>query len=625
MFRAVMLSSLILLAVLFGALSFSNLKKPADFTYASQQINTLDPQQMSWNSDIQLCTNLWEGLVQLDPHTLGVTAGMAHLPPAISADHTVYTFQLRSDSRWSNGDAIGAADFVRGWQRAIEPGTAADYAFLVRQHIRGAQEYYDWRNRAIRALSWLRALSAGEVLQKTQREALTHTLQDAGINHIAGSTPPWPELRTQFLKQHDAQRRRRLEQVGIKAPNATEFQVTLNRPTPYFLELTTLPVFMPVHESIERLRLAEEGLDIDSDGLVTYDTQWTKPDYHANGYPGLITNNVFTLSEWQFRSRVRLSANPYHYYRDRVAVDQIDVLMFEHENTAFMAYEAGVVKWLPTLNVEYTKALLQLADSGQRDDIHLSPAFGTYFFNLNCADATLPDGRQNPFIDRRVRQAFSIAVDRELLSRRVAIKQNPPSEVLVPVDTIRGYESPAGLPYDLPGANDLLDKAGYKDRNLFPEVSILYSTGSEHGRIAEALASMWTSGLGVKVRLEGKERKTFGEDKQKRNYHIARGGWYGDYADPTTFLDIFRTGNGNNDSGYSNEAYDTLLAEAAGMTERRARMRKLAQAESMLITEEFPIIPIWQYTNAAALKPTITGIIFNPRERYPLRHVQVSR
>ena len=160
MFRTVMISCAVLLV---GTLSYygaNEASAPADFAFVNQgQAYTLDPQQMSWSSDHRICFNVWEGLTTIDATTLEPIAGMAHFPPDISADELSYTFHLRSDSAWCNGDRVTAGDFVRGWRRALEPGTASDYAFLLLDHVAGTRDYYDWRNRAVELLGKMKSLA----------------------------------------------------------------------------------------------------------------------------------------------------------------------------------------------------------------------------------------------------------------------------------------------------------------------------------------------------------------------------------------------------------------------------------------------------------------------------------
>ncbi len=595
MCRTVVLTCLGLMTAILLYFGRSAALVPADLTLVNpSQVNTLDPQQMSWTADIRIALNIWEGLARHDRITMQPIGGVASWPPEVSADGLRYTFMLRRDARWSNGDAVTAGDFVRGWRRALEPGTAADYAALLLAHIRGAQTYYTFRQQAIRQLA---------DLQSADRRA----------------------ERLSLLRDHAAEMDKRWQEVGIRALNDHTLAVELVRPTPYFLELTALSVMLPIHQSIERLRQGDPAIGLDDHGLVVYDNQWTKPDYHRNGYPGLTTNGPFQLSDWQFRRRLRLTRNSFHYDAAGVALGSIDIMMFENPNTAFLAYETGVVDWLTDLNVDYAGALLRQRREGRRPDVHNAPAFGTYFYNLNCRDPQLPDGRDNPFVDARVRQAFSMAVDRAALCRSVAEKENRPLSVLIPPGTIPGYPAVVGLPYDPRRAADLLDAAGYADRADFPEIVILVNTGFIHERVAQALAHMWQTALGIRVAIQGQETKTFGSHKAKHNFQIARGAWYGDYLDPTTFLDVFATGNGNNDSGYSDRRYDALLRQAAECPDPQQRLRLLADAETLLVTEGLPIIPIYQYTNPQAHRPWVHGIVPNARELYSLRDIQVVR
>lgn len=630
-----MISCAVLLA---GTLSYygaNEASAPADFAFVNQgQAYTLDPQQMSWSSDHRICFNVWEGLTTFDAATLEPIAGMAHFPPEISADELSYTFHLRSDSAWCNGDRVTAGDFVRGWRRALEPGTASDYAFLLLDHVAGTRDYYDWRNRAVELLGKMKSLAEGREISASAAETLLREVRAAGFlppdqaaPHSPANLEPddWGKLREAFLKDHASRRDGEWSKVGVQARDQHTLRVTLIRPTAYFLELTSQSVLMPIHHSIELLGEYDQSLGMDHDGLVTFDTQWTKPNYHRNGYPGLISNGIYRITDWQFRRKLRLAVNPHHYDAESADLKTIDIMMYENANTAFQAYETGVVDWISVLSVEYVGELLRKRKTGERPDIKLTPAFGTYYYNFNCIDDELPDGRRNPFVDVRVRRAFSISIDRDKFCASVADKENPPMSTLIPTGSIRGYPAVTGHPRDVELANRLLDQAGYRDRATFPEVTILYNTGFDHERKAEAIANMWQQALGVRVRLQGKETKTLRDDKIKHNFQIVRGGWYGDYFDPTTFLDTFTAGNGNNYSGYAGARFEELMQEARDCREPRRRMEILARAETLLVTEEFPFVSIFRYTNPQAHRSYVTGIHPNPREIYHWRHIKVEK
>ncbi len=591
MIRNVLLVCAGLIVTSLSLFAFTSKEPRADFTYVNPSgIHTLDPARMSWTQDFRVALNIWEGLTTWDPKTLSPIGGAAEFPPDISADRLVYTFTIREDARWSNGDSVTAHDFIRGWRRGIEPGTATDYAFLFTDHILGAAEYVAWRN-----------------------EAVTRLTESRG-DDIA--------LRDAIVKSHATELNARFDKVGIKALSDRTLEVRLRRPCSYFLDLTSFPTFLPCHSSIEELRSRYDELPITAEGLVVYDPQWTKPDYHANQYPGLITNGPYRLADWTFKRRARLQVNPYHREADRIGSRTIDMLEYDNVSASIMAYEAGDVDFLTDMSVPYDHEIARLSRSGQRPDFHSSILSATYFLNFNCAGETV-DGRKNPFTDRRVRKAFTLAVDRERIVANVLGRGDVVAYSFVPAGAMPGYTPPTGLRRDVEEARRLLAEAGYADGAGMESVELLYVPNDE--RICQAMARMWEEALGVHVELRSQESKTFAEEKARQRFMIARGNWYADYNDPTTFLDCLTTGNGNNDSGYSNPRYDELLVAASMETDAEARAKLLAEAERIIVEEDCPILPILHYAQSLAIKPYVKGLQANARLWFPFRHVTVGR
>jgi len=643
-----MASGLILLIAL-GAilLGLSKHEPRADLTMVNRgDINTLDPARMSWLQDIRIATAIWEGLTSYHPQTTEPIEGVALLPPQISQDGTRYVFTLRPEARWSNGEPVTAHDFVYAWRRAIEPGTAGDYAFLLTDNIVGAQAYLRWRSSAVRCLTALRDLANGKPIaladarhlaKYVSAPELAQALAAAQAEHDDPATPPaerwqrkckrliakgrttWRERAWTFLARHLEAMEERFAQVGIRALSDHQLEVRLTRPLPYFLELCAFSTFLPVHRaSAERLR------SMTPEGLWVYDPQWTKPDYHANGYPGLITNGPFRLAEWRFKRWLLLEKNPFYWAKQQVRSERIKVVGYDHAATAFMAFDRGQVDWLTDLSVDFAPELVAAAQAGRRNDIHSCMAYGTYFYNFNCQQR-LPDGRLNPFRDKRVRMAFNLAVDKRALVDSVIKLGNPVATSLVPPGAIAGYEPPRGPEYDPQKARELLAEAGYPEGRGLGPIELLFNTGFGHERVAQAVARMWHEQLGVTVELRGKETKTFADDKSNHRFMIARAGWYGDYGDPTTFLDLLTTGNGNNDSAWSNARYDALIRQACRQRDRKRRMRILAEAEALAMCDEMPILPLYHYVNLYAYRPNVRGITMNPRLINPLKYVYVER
>ena len=242
--------------------------------------------------------------------------------------------------------------------------------------------------------------------------------------------------------------------------------------------------------------------------------------------------------------------------------------------------------------------------------------------NFNCVSESV-DARKNPFTDRRMRKAFALAVDKQRIVDKVLTRGDRVAYSFVPPDTIPGYQPPAGLSMDVDQARQLLAEAGYPDGTGLGPVELLYTPSDE--RVCQALARMWEQALGVRVELRSKESKTFAEDKANHRYMIARGNWYADYNDPTTFLGCLGTGNGNNDSGYTSPRYDAILAEANTARDPKKRSALLRQAESIIVEEDLPILPILHYATPIAIKPHVKGLHVNGRLWFPFRYVKVER
>ncbi len=636
--------------LLFGIISvytWSEREERADFTYISKGgIHTLDPARMSWTQDFRIALNIWEGLTTTHPQTTEPIEGAALFPPEVSDGGLRYTFTLRDDARWSNGEAVVAGDFVRGWRRGMEPGTATDYTFLFTDHIAGAAEYVQWRLDAVSALTALSRLSSGWDIDAEQARSIagSEVFRELGVVEGLAFTDPtrrdteaiwqgvadqlnrrdvdWAVLFDRAFDDHVAEFDERFAAVGIEALDHRRLAVDLTRPCPYFLDLAAFPTFLPCHQSIELLRERCRSTQITAQGLVVYDPQWTKPDYHRNGYAGIVTNGPYRLSDWRFKRRVRLTVNPYYRTARDIACRVIDMLVYDHLSAALMAYEAGAVDFLPSMDVPYDHEIARLSRSGERPDFHLCDVFATYFFNFNCTSRSVL-GRANPFTDARLRRAFSLAIDKESIVTNVLGRGDRVAHALVPTGAISGYVPPTSPDVDADEARRLLDEAGYPGGVGMPAIDLLYLSSDE--RVCQAAARMWEQELGVNVELRCKERRTFADDKANHRFMVARGNWYGDYFDPTTFLDCLVTGNGNNDSGYSSPRYDGLVSRATASVDRATRADLLREAESILVEEDFPILPILHYALPIAIKPHVRGLYPNARLRFPFKYITVDR
>jgi len=529
--------------------------------------NTLDPQRMSYLQDFRLAYGIYEGLVRWDNDTFEIDPAIA-LSWDISDDALVYTFHMTDDARWSNGARVTASDIAYAWQRAMMPDTAADYANLFFA-IDGALDYFEFRQ------NQLDEYSARPASERTSANALS--------------------LRNEANERFK-------EMVGVTVVDDLTLVVRLARPTAYFLDLVAFPPFYPVHrDTVERYVTVDA-----SSGAIRQDHQWTKPGR-------IVCNGPYIPVHWKFKREMRLARNP--QYRDPTLAksDTITIVPIEEENTAVIAYKTGVVDWHSDVVTDYVPDMLDQKQRGEREDIHVFQAFGTYFWNFNCTPR-LSDGRPNPLRDARVRRALALCVNKQAIVDKVKRTGEQVASVLIPPGSIPGYESPAGLGMDVPEAKRLFQEAGWEDRDgngvpenalgeEFPVIEILMTKLAYHKDVALAVDQMWKSTLGVRSKVVIRETKVYRDNLKRQDYMIARGGWYGDYGDPLTFLDLHRTGDGNNDRGYSNAAYDTLLERADDERDTAKRLVILSEAERMSVEEEFPILPFWHYNYVYMYKP----------------------
>jgi len=370
--------------------------------------------------------------------------------------------------------------------------------------------------------------------------------------------------------------------VGFRAEGPYRIVIELSRPCAYFLDLMAFTTYLPVRR----------------DGVEKYGDRWTQPG-------NLISNGAYRLVEWRFQSRMIWEKNPYYWDAASVALGRVEVRVFNDAVTALDAYETGAVDLTTVVPPLSIQPLLAARNSGRRKDVQYETVFATYFYRINCT--------RRPFSDARVRRALVLAIDRRAIIERGARGGQKPAFTLVPAG-YEAYKPPPGLPEDVEEARRLLAEAGFPGGAGMGEPAILVNKGMGHIPIAEMLQQQWRERLGVNVRIEQVEWKVFLDRMTRLDFDVQRGSWYADYVDPNTFIDMFVTGGGNNNTGWSNKGYDALVDSAAGRVDTAARMEDLRRAEAILL-EEVPIIPIYFYTQVMLVRPGLEGVYPNALNR----------
>ncbi|MBI2569113.1 MAG: peptide ABC transporter substrate-binding protein [Candidatus Schekmanbacteria bacterium] len=581
---------------------------PAEYTWNNgAEPETLDPAIMTGNPEHKLANALFEGLASRDPEDLHPVPGVAERWE-ISADGKQYTFHLR-DCQWSNGDPVTAQDFVYSWERVLNPLTASQYAYQL-WYVKGGKAYNEGRLRVVRSPDVAPRL-AGPGWDPAHDRC-------TGALAAAGSCAPPPSAATLapreslavaagddsapveidgWAKLADGRGWVRADELdydaaalGLQAPAARTFVVKLENPTPFFLDLAAFYTLLPVHRAtVER-----------------FGDQWIKPE-------NIVSNGPFVLAEWRLNQWIELHRNPRYWDREHVRLSVARALPIDNATPAFNLYETGAVDQVDSLAMPLN--LMDLLRT--RTDYRRSPYLATYFYRMNV--------RRPPLDDVRVRRALALSIDRSKVTDFILKAGQLPAETFVPPG-FRDYVSPPGVNVGLrvEEARALLAAAGYPGGTGIPPIELLYNTAESHKDIAEVLQQEWKKNLGIEVSLINQEWKVYLVSMHTADYTICRGGWIGDYVDPNTFLDLWLTNGGNNNTNWSSRAYDELIFEAGRTLDQGRRMQLFQRAEELLL-QEMPIIPLYHYVSLNLVKPWVRGFSPNILDEHPLKHIWVDR
>ena len=569
----------------------------------------LDPHLASSVSAHNVIIALIEGLVSEDPKTLKPVPGVAESWD-ISEDGLLYTFHLRKNAKWSNGDPVTAHDFVYSYRRILNPNLASQYASML-HGLKNARKYHEGsRVLSVEILNAGRGYSNGsEVsligtgtgflgrLETNASGSITGVqIIDAGKNYssyqsieISDENGTDGTIRPLIgsLSWEEAK-------VGAVAIDNHTLQLTLENPTPYFLELLNHYSWFPAHPpTIKKF-----------DAFEKQGTPWTRP----GNYVG---NGPFILSDHKVNSVIEVKKNPNYWDAETVSLEAIRFYPIESADTEERAFRSGFLHLTQTVSPDRIDFLKQ----NHPEVIHFEPYLGTYFYRFNLEEP--------PFDDVRVRLAFNLATDRQAIVEKVTKGGQVPARCFTPPGT-GGFSPESRFRFDPQKAKaliqDYLDEKGLKS---LPKIELKYNTSEGHKKVAEALQGMWKNHLGAEIQLLNMEWKVFLSTIEKRDFSLARAGWIGDYVDANTFLHMWRTGDGHNNTGWSNARYDELLELAAKESDSEKRFLYFEECEKLL-SEHAPILPIYFYVHVTLRSPTVKGWHPTLFDHHPYKYVRLQ-
>ena len=469
--------------------------------------STLDPQLAGDTFSVEALRDLYEGLTSESPGG-EIVPGVAE-DWVVSPDGRSYTFRLRPDARWSNGDPVTADDFVAGLRRAVDPSTGAPEAGLL-------------------------------------------ALIGNAAAIIAGRAPA--------------------ATLAVTALGDRSLVIELAQPAPYFTAILATAIAYPLHRPAGAVR---------------------------------VSNGPYQLAEWTPGARLRLVRNPRYWDQRSVGIAEVDYLPVADSTAELTRYRANDIDITSSVPAQQVASLRESLPA----ELQIRPQLAVVYYAFNLARPPLRDAPG-------LRQALSLAIDRERLTRSVLKAGQVPAFAFVPPG-IGGYTGPvyawATEPVDLrlASARTLYAAAGYSSARPL-RLRLLLPDDDTLRNVALAVSAMWREALGVQTKLTPLEYRAYLATRDDRSrWDVLSHGWNADYPDPGNFLGIFASAAAQNDAALADREFDRLLEAAAAEAAPQPRAALLARAERRLL-DDYAVAPLYFPVSRRLVKPYVEGAMLAP-------------
>jgi oligopeptide transport system substrate-binding protein len=382
------------------------------------------------------------------------------------------------------------------------------------------------------------------------------------------------------------------ETLGVSAPEPRTVVIRLQHPVPYLLQMLANLQVAPVPRHV----------------IEVYGREWTRPGR-------MVGNGAYLLAERVPQTFTRLVRNPYFYAADTVKIDEVQWHPTQDLATSLRRFRAGeldIILNFPPDQIDWIRANMP-------ESLHIVPNLASWFLTVNTT--------RKPFDDVRVRKALSIAIDREAITGKLLRTGVKPAWSYVPPD-FDGYggitppDKRRPLAERQAEARTLLKQAGFGPDNPLT-VPVLYDSQEENRKMMVAIASMWQA-IGAKAELTNVEFGTVTGRIRAKNYVVARNAYFASFGDAYSFLSLLETRNPNNWPGWSNPRFDALLEQSNETRDAAARQAILREAD-MLLTQEYPLIPIYYYVGRRLVSPQVKGWVDTVRGMTATRFLWLER
>lgn len=436
----------------------------------------------------------------------------------ISPDGKVYTFHLRGTT-WSNGSPVTAMDFEKSWKDILDPLFPSVNAHLL----------YPIKN--------------AEAAKK-------------------GLSP--------------------LSEVGIQALDDQTLVVTLEQPTPYFLDLTAFCVFFPVSQAIDAIN----------------------PNWAYEAGEDFVSNGPYQLTIWKHNHKIVAERNSLYWEKDKVLADSIHLSMIDNAMTALQMFENGELDIIGNpLSPLPVDAIPILNKKGQ---LKKKPIAATSIVCFNT--------QKFPFSNVNIRKAFAFAINREEIVNNITqLNEQIATNAIPPIlkhnrfhEFFKDHDNTLAKELFILGLKEL-----GVGRESLKEICYHYPISDADNKIAQAIQQQIFKTLGIKIKIEGVETKVFMDKITKRDYLVAQAMWFAQYSDQMNILERFKyKGNAKNYSHWENAEFIRLLDQSAFETGQE-RLATLEKAEEIFLNE-MPVAPIYHWEFSYMVQPYLNDCGLSP-------------
>ena len=378
--------------------------------------------------------------------------------------------------------------------------------------------------------------------------------------------------------------------LNVKASDdGKTLTIVLSYPCSYFDKMAAFATMSPVQQAT-----------VEANG----DAWCTSPDT-------FVSNGPYMITDWTPSERIVLTKNPNYvggWDSSKIVSDTITLLLLEDSSASYAAYNSGEAQLIKDVPTDEIPSLTKAEDGG---DFYVDTILGTYYVSLNL--------QRDAFKDAKVRKALSLAIDRDYVANTIMQGTYSAADSIVGpgiVDESGYFHDNGNAPYisadyeaNLAEAKKLLEEAGYPNGEGYPTIEYSTNDAGYHVPLAEYLQQAWGD-LGITLTINKMEWSSFTPARRAGEYDVARNGWVMDYNDPSNMLDLFCSGNGNNDGKYSNPDFDAAI-DASRVADSAEHFAQLHKAEDILM-EDMGCIPVAYYNDYWLQSPSLKGTWHSP-------------